>query len=81
MFKVKNVGKPVYLNNKVSKSFAYNTRAAGANNIVNNEKISKDLTKEANHGIPCLSTKRVKQILENLSKMLENGSKKMSPLN
>ena len=45
LFKVKNEKKPVYLYNIVSKSFPYETRAARANNIMENQQTSSDITK------------------------------------
>ena len=46
VFKVKNVKKPVYLYKIASKSFPYETRAARANNIVENQQTSRDTTKQ-----------------------------------
>ena len=45
VFKVKNVKKPEYLYNIASRSFPYETRAARANNIVENQQTSSDITK------------------------------------
>ena len=43
LFKVKNEKKTVYLYNIVYKSFPYETKAARANNIVENQQTSRDM--------------------------------------
>ena len=46
VFKVKNEKKPVYIHDILSASFSYDTRAASANNIVENQQTSRETTKE-----------------------------------
>ena len=46
LFKVKNVGKPVYLHKIASRKFPFETRASTANNIVENQHTSRDTTKQ-----------------------------------
>ena len=46
VFKVKNEKKPVYIHDILSASFSYDTRAASANNILENQQTSRETTKE-----------------------------------
>ena len=47
VFKVKSEQKPVFLYNTLSKSFNYRTRAASTGSLVDNNKTSNEISKDA----------------------------------